>query len=152
LICGSIFGATAVIATVAIAQTEMDPLKLSPQLYTARVENDHVRAYEYKIKPGVKDPMHSHPTGLLVYVLAGGHLQNTSPDGAVSELNLKRGDLIWREPLSHSLKNVGNSEVHALLIELKPCAPDPAARQNGSTDHASLMGNDGSTASSLQKQ
>ncbi|MGH9642715.1 MAG: hypothetical protein ACRD3Q_09830 [Terriglobales bacterium] len=69
-LCGSIFGAVTAVATVAIAQTETDPLKLSPQLYTARFENDRVRVYEYRAKPGVKDPMHSHPAG-LVYILAG---------------------------------------------------------------------------------
>ncbi len=119
--CGSVFGAATAIATVAIAQTEMDPLKLSPQLYTARFENDRVRVYEYRAKPGVKDPMHSHPPG-LVYILAGGQMRSTSPDGIVTELNLKPGDLTWREGLSHSLENVGASEVHALSIELKPCA------------------------------
>lgn len=118
--CGSIFGAVTAVATVAIAQTEMDPLKLSPQLYTARFENDRVRVYEYRAKPGVKDPMHSHPAG-LVYILAGGRMRSTSPAGVVTELNLKPGDLQWREGLSHSLENIGNSEVHALSIELKPC-------------------------------
>ena len=62
-ICGSLFGATAAITTVAIAQAGMDPLKLSPQLYPARLENNYVRVYEYRIKPGVKDPMHSYPHG-----------------------------------------------------------------------------------------
>lgn len=119
--CGSAFGAAIAIGTVAIAQTEMDPLKLSPQLYSARFENDRVRVYEYRAKPGVKDPMHSHPPG-LVYILAGGQMRSTSPDGVVTELNLEPGELTWREGLSHSLENVGTSEVHALSIELKPCA------------------------------
>ena len=125
--CGSIFGAAAAIATVAIAQAELDPLKLSPQLYTARLENDHVRAYEYRIKPGVKDPMHSHPHG-LVYVLAGRTMRSTSPDGVVSISEPKAGDLTWREGLIHSLENVGSTEVRALSIELKPCTSDSAAR------------------------
>jgi beta-alanine degradation protein BauB len=126
-ICGSIFGATAAIATMAIAQPEMDPLKLSPQLYTARLENDRVRVYEYRIKPGVKEPMHSHPHG-LVYVLGGGKIRSTSPAGVVSESESQTGNLMWREGLSHSIENVGTSEVHALSIELKPCSPDPVAR------------------------
>ena len=119
-LCGSIFGAAAAMTTVAIAQGELDPLKLSPQLYTARLENDYVRAYEYRIGPGVKDPMHAHPHG-LVYIIAGGKLRSTSPDGSVTDSELKAGDLTWREGLHHSLENVGSSEVHALSIELKPC-------------------------------
>jgi len=131
-VCGSLFGASIAIAAVAIAQPEMDPLKLSPQLYAARLENDRVRVYEYRIKPGVKDPMHSHPPG-LVYTLAGGQMRSTSPQGVVSEVTLKPGDLIWREALSHSLENVGSSEVHALSIELKPCADHDAV---GFSNHA----------------
>ena len=113
--------------TVAIAQGELDPLKLSPQLYTARLENDYVRAYEYRIGPGVKDPMHAHPHG-LVYIIAGGKLRSTSPDGSVTDSELKAGDLTWREGLHHSLENVGGSEVHALSIELKRCVSNPATR------------------------
>jgi len=94
-------------------------------LYTARFENAYVRVYEYRIQPGVKDPMHSHPHG-LVYVLAGGSLRSTSPAGEVAVHDLKAGDLSWREALSHSLENVGKSELHALSIELKAC-PDPAS-------------------------
>jgi quercetin dioxygenase-like cupin family protein len=119
-ICGSLFGATAAITTVAIAQAETDPLKLSPQLYTARLENNYVRVYEYRIKPGVKDPMHSHPHG-LVYALAGGTIRSTAPDGKSSTNEIKAGELVWREGLSHALENVGTTEMHALSVELKPC-------------------------------
>ena len=126
-ICGSLFGATVAITTVAIAQAEMDPLKLSPQLYTPRLENDYVRVYEYRIKPGVKDPMHSHPHG-LVYALAGGTIRSTLPDGKTSTNEVKTGELVWREGLSHALENVGNTEMHALSVELKPCTAAAAAR------------------------
>jgi quercetin dioxygenase-like cupin family protein len=133
-ICGSIFGAASAIAAGAIAHTEMDPLKQSPQLYVARLENDHVRAYEYRIKPGVQDPMHSHPHG-LVYVLAGGHMRSTSLDGVVSDNKLQTGDLMWREGLTHSLENVGSTEVRALSIELKPCTSEPVLRQKWFPNH-----------------
>jgi quercetin dioxygenase-like cupin family protein len=124
-LCGSLFGVVAALATVAVAETELDPLKLSPQLYTARLENDRVRVYEYRIRPGVKDPLHSHPPG-LVYVIAGGRMRSTSPAGAVSETDLKPGDVTWREGLRHELENVGTSEVHVLSIELKPGMAAPA--------------------------
>jgi hypothetical protein len=126
-ICGALCGAVAAISTVAIAEAELDPLKLSPQLYTARLENNYVRVYEYRIKPGVKDPMHSHPHG-LVYALAGGTLRSTSPDGRTSTNDIKAGELVWREGLSHALENVGSTEMHALSIELKPCTADATAR------------------------
>ena len=126
-LCGSVFGAAVAMATVALAGTELDPVKLSPQLYTVRLDNDHVRVYEYRIAPGVKDPMHSHPHGLM-YVLAGGTMRSTSRAGVVSDVDVKAGDVIWRESVSHSLENIGRSEVHALSVELKPAPPGPAAR------------------------
>jgi hypothetical protein len=41
---------TATITTVAFAKVELDPLKPSARLYTARLENDYVRAHEYRIR------------------------------------------------------------------------------------------------------
>ena len=117
-LCGAAFGAAVAIAGVALAETELDPVKLSPQLYSVRLDNDHVRVYEYRITPGVKDPMHSHPHGLM-YVIAGGKMRTTSPAGTASDVELKSGDVVWRESLSHALENIGSSEVHVLSIELK---------------------------------
>ena len=117
-LCGSVFGAAVAIASVALAGPELDPVKLSPQLYTVRLDNDNVRVYEYRITPGVKDPMHSHPHGLM-YILAGGKMRSSSPSGIVSDVEMKTGDVIWRESVSHSLENIGSSEVHVLSVELK---------------------------------
>src|SRR5207248_2474521 len=51
-----------------------DPLKASPQYYKILLENDRVRVLEYRLKPGEKEAMHSHPAG-VVYVLSGGTLE-----------------------------------------------------------------------------
>jgi quercetin dioxygenase-like cupin family protein len=53
-----------VLATLAFAQ---DPVRLSPQYYNVLLENEHVRVLEYRLKPGEKESMHSHPAG-IVYV------------------------------------------------------------------------------------
>ena len=67
----------AVLCTTTHAQ---DPVKTSPQYYKVLLENDQVRVLEYHLKAGEKEPMHSHPTG-LVYVLSGGKLKFSYPDG-----------------------------------------------------------------------
>jgi hypothetical protein len=85
--CGSIVGAAVAIAGVTIAEAELDPVKLSPQLYTVRLDNDQVRVYENCSTPGVKDPMHSHPHGLL-YIVAGDRMRSTSPAGVTSDVDL----------------------------------------------------------------
>jgi hypothetical protein len=38
-----------------------DPVILSPQYYTVEAEDERVRVLEYRLKPGQKEVMHSHP-------------------------------------------------------------------------------------------
>src|SRR5438477_9460942 len=61
----------AILCTTVHAQ---DPVKTSPQYYKVLLENDQVRVLEYRLKAGEKEPMHSHPTG-VVYVLSGTKLK-----------------------------------------------------------------------------
>ena len=97
-----------------------DPVKLSPQLYSVRLENDRVRVLEYRLKPGEKELMHSHSPG-LVFVLNPATMRSTFPDGKISEISSKAGDVSWREATSHSLENIGKTEAHNLAVEMKPC-------------------------------
>ncbi len=107
--------------TLFAAQSETDPIKLSPQLYRLRLDNDRVRVYEYHLKPGEKEPMHSHPAG-VVYVLNGATLSSASPDGQAIAHEAKTGEVIWREPTTHALENVGTTEAAAIALDLKPCS------------------------------
>jgi quercetin dioxygenase-like cupin family protein len=95
-----------------------DPVKTSPQYYKVLLENDQVRVLEYRLKPGEKEAMHSHPAG-VVYVLSGAKLKVTSPDGKTEERSATAGETIWREPVTHALQNVGDTEAHAIAIDLK---------------------------------
>jgi quercetin dioxygenase-like cupin family protein len=105
----------AIFCTTAHAQ---DPVKTSPQYYKVLLENDQVRVLEYRLKPGEKEPMHSHPAG-VVYVLSGAKLKITYPDGRTEERTGTAGETIWREPTTHALENVGDTEAHAIAIDLK---------------------------------
>jgi quercetin dioxygenase-like cupin family protein len=105
----------AILCTTAHAQ---DPVKTSPQYYKVLLENDQVRVLEYRLKPGEKEAMHSHPAG-VVYVLSGAKLKVTSPDGKTEERSATAGETIWREPVTHALQNVGDTEAHAIAIDLK---------------------------------
>jgi hypothetical protein len=44
-----------------------DPTKLAPENYKVLLENSQLRAIDYRLKPGEKEPMHSHPCGVFVY-------------------------------------------------------------------------------------
>jgi beta-alanine degradation protein BauB len=105
----------AVVSTTARAQ---DPVKASPQYYKVLLENDQVRVLEYRLKPGEKEPMHSHPAG-VVYVLSGAKLKFSYADGRTEERLAASGETIWREPTTHAVENVGDTEAHAIAIDLK---------------------------------
>src|SRR6202051_277356 len=105
----------AVVCTTAYAQ---DPVKTSPQYYKILLENDQVRVLEYRLKAGEKEPMHSHPAG-VVYVLSGAKLKFSYPDGRTEEKSAATGETIWRNPTTHAVENVGNTEAHVIAIDLK---------------------------------
>jgi quercetin dioxygenase-like cupin family protein len=104
-----------VLCTAAHAQ---DPVKTSPQYYKVLLENDRVRVLEYRLKPGEKEPMHSHSAG-VVYVLSGAKLKCSYPDGRTEEKAAATGETIWREPTTHAVANVSDAEAHAIAIDLK---------------------------------
>ena len=109
---------TALLALFYATAYAQDPVKVSPQYYKVLLENDAVRVLEYRLKPGEKEPMHSHPAG-IVYVLSGAKLKVTLPDGSTEVRSAATGETIWREPTKHALENVGETEAHAIAIDLK---------------------------------
>jgi len=88
-----------------------DPVKTSPQYYKVLLENDQVRVLEYRLKAEEKEAMHSHPTG-VVCVLSGAKLKFSYPDGRTEERAAATGETIWREPTTHAVENIGDTEVH----------------------------------------
>lgn len=120
-VVGSLFGAAAASAAYALAHSETDPVKLSPQYYTVRLDNDRLRVLEYRLGPGQKEPKHSHPPG-IVYSLSDAKMKiETFPDGVVTTHDYHVGDLTWRDALTHAAENVGTTEAHVIAVELKAC-------------------------------
>jgi len=110
-----------ILALVYTAAQAQDPVKTSPQYYKVLLENEHVRVFEYRLKPGEKEAMHSHPAG-VVYFLSGAKIKFTYPDGRTEEKTLANGETIWREPVTHAAENVGNTEAHAIAVDVKGTA------------------------------
>ena len=112
-----------VIAVSAAAQVppDEDPVNISPQYYTVLFENNQVRVIEYRLRPGEKEPMHSHPEGVVRY-LSEAAFRATLPDGTVSEGSAKEGDVQWRGFTRHAVENIGKTEAIAFAVELKSAA------------------------------
>jgi quercetin dioxygenase-like cupin family protein len=107
--------ALAIGAGMAMAQ---DFAKISPEDVKVLLENDRVRVLEVRHQPGVKEAMHSHPA-YVSYYLGSTRVKVTTPDGKVVEKDRKAGEVQFSGPTTHALENIGTTEQHVLVIELK---------------------------------
>jgi hypothetical protein len=62
--------------------------------------------------------MHSHPANVVI-ALTPAHVKSVSADGTASELNVKKGEVMWRDALSHQTQNVGKQPLEVIIVELK---------------------------------
>ena len=79
-------------------------------------EDQKVRVLRYTPHKGDKTPVHSHPT-TVVYVLKGGRVKYTMPDGSVKVVGLKTGEALIRPPVTHTDEAL--DDVEAILVEIK---------------------------------
>src|SRR6202011_688059 len=110
-----------VCVTAAFAQ---DPAVVNSKTIRVKFESDRVRVLEKTLPPGVKEQVHSHPA-YVIYVLEGGRYRNYASDGKVTEGELKAGEVLFREPLTHAAENIGDTPLHLILVELKGAAGTP---------------------------
>lgn len=121
MLAGMVLGAILTQVFFASGAAAQDPAKVAPDMYRVILENNWLRVIDYHIKPGEKEPMHSHPQGVLVYPLTDAHMRVTAADGKTTDAKVHAGQVAWRDPATHFGTNVGDSEVHELLVEPKPC-------------------------------
>ena len=95
-----------------------DAITVAPNVYSVLHEDDTIRLLEYRAGPGEKAPMHAHPN-VVAYVIAGGKVTFSFPDGNSEDLELPAGASVATPPMSHETENTGDTDLHVLLIELK---------------------------------
>jgi quercetin dioxygenase-like cupin family protein len=113
--------AGSVLLAAATAQAQ-DVIQVAGDSHTVLLDNAQVRVLAVTIKPGQKAPMHSHPAN-VVYVLNGGKVRITTPDGKSVEKEPKTGATVWSEATTHEVENIGTTELKQVQIELKNAAP-----------------------------
>jgi quercetin dioxygenase-like cupin family protein len=96
----------------------LDALQAASNVSKLIMENDRVRVFDARFKPGVKAAMHSHPDH-VIYIVSGGKLKVTPLKGKTQELDLKAGQVLWMDATSHTAENLGKTDVHLLVVELK---------------------------------
>jgi beta-alanine degradation protein BauB len=82
------------------------------------LENDCVRVQYHDVAVGQSVPMHSHPA-YVVYVLKPFKARITLADGSQRISEHQAGEAYWNEPITHSVENLGSSDIHNLIVELK---------------------------------
>ena len=95
-----------------------DPLVVNSNTIVLKLENSRVRVLEATLKPGDKEKTHSHPA-YVTYVIAGGKFRNHAADGTVTEGEFRTGDVVYRDPLTHSAENIGNTTIRLEIVELR---------------------------------
>jgi hypothetical protein len=96
-----------------------DPVKEHPDMFKVLLENDRVRVIDDRVPAGAKVNMHSHPE-YVVYPLSSYTMKFTFPDGTSRVVDVQQGTPRYVAGMVHAEENIGNTDAHALLIEIKP--------------------------------
>src|SRR5438067_517629 len=113
-----IFAITIALPILITRVSAQDPAVVNSKTIKVKFENDRVRVLEATLPPGVKEQVHSHPA-YMIYVLEGGRYRNYASDGKTTEGELKTGEVLYRDPLTHAAENIGSTPLHLILVELK---------------------------------
>ena len=98
-----------------------DPVPIYPDNYKVLLENERVRVLDFQLKKGAKENFHSHPAA-VTYVLAPFKIRFTFPDGSMRIREAKASDVFFGEAVIHASENIGETDAHGLLVEMKPAA------------------------------
>jgi beta-alanine degradation protein BauB len=96
-----------------------NPQDGAPGVYKQLFDNERVRVSEITFKPGDKAPMHTHAYDHAVYVIEGGSLTLTKPDGSSSVATVEAGQVVWFPAETHEAVNTGTTTVRGTVTELK---------------------------------
>jgi quercetin dioxygenase-like cupin family protein len=89
-----------------------------PPAFKVEIDNRQVRVVRRYHAPHENVPMHSHKEGVVVYLT---EVRETSidQDGTSREVTHHAGDVIWSPAHTHSLKNLADTPIEVIEIELK---------------------------------
>ncbi len=103
-----------------------DAAKTNPGKYTVVMENERVRVLDYRDHPGDKTTQHSHPDFVL-YALSDFQRRLTFPDGKSVTREFKTGDVVFMKAQTHVGENIGKTDTHVIIVELKEPQPSLTA-------------------------
>ncbi len=108
----------ALAAIMALPAGAQDPVPLYPENYEVLSENERVRVLDFRLKKGATETQHSHPAHVAVF-LVDVKIRFTLPDGTTRLREAKAGEVAYSEPTAHASENIGDTDAHGILVELK---------------------------------
>ena len=109
---------TGLVRSDASVLNAQDPATVNAKSITVKLDNPRVRVLDVTLKPGEKENTHAHPA-YVVYVIEGGKVRNHATDGKIVEYELKTGEVVYRDPLTHWAENIGTTTLRLVVVELK---------------------------------
>jgi quercetin dioxygenase-like cupin family protein len=118
---------------------ELDALNAAPQYHALLFENEAVRVLETRIRPGQTVPLHTHRWPSVLYIVSWSDFVRRDGKKTIvvdSRITGKilQGSALWSGPLpSHTLENVGESELRTISVELKIALAPPLPTQSANS-------------------
>jgi beta-alanine degradation protein BauB len=115
-----LFGTLGFLGFLALPATgqAQDPLSLYPENYKVLFENDRVRVLDFRLAKGATEKSHEHPTHVAVF-LEDVKIRFTLPNGETKVRTAKAGEVAYSDPTAHASENIGDTDAHGILVELK---------------------------------
>ena len=95
-----------------------DPVPKYPGNYKVLIENERVRVLDFHLRQGDTEEFHAHPAHVL-YVLEPFRIMFKLPGGRTAVREAKAGDVLYSDAVMHSPTNIGETDAHGILVELK---------------------------------
>jgi quinol monooxygenase YgiN len=115
-----------------------DPLAEYPGNYRVLLENDRVRVLDFRLAAGASEEAHRHPANVAVF-LNEFTIRFTFPDGKTGLREGQPGAVGYSEPVVHASQNVGKTDAHGVLVELKDAPAAVSAAPPGSITAVTLI-------------
>lgn len=97
--------------------TKQDPAVTNADKYKVVFENDRVRVLEYKDKPGDKTFLHFHPDSVMITQSSFERKLHIGDKKVI--VTKDSGEVSWLPAQKHIGENIGKTDTHVFLIELK---------------------------------
>jgi quercetin dioxygenase-like cupin family protein len=120
-------------SALALAEDNLDSVKVDPAHHRILFENDQVRVLRWFVAAGDTTLHHSHPNNLNI-CLTDYNGKVTVPDSKAFKVEAKAGSVTWRQAGSHAVENLSSQPMEGIIVEPKQPAstrpagsPDPVA-------------------------